>query len=931
MCSNHELQATLNALGYLEDDVYYKSRDCLSGTKDLVRYLRRDDPNEKTIRRELLKSDVISNDLIPLLKILKPKKDAELFDIALRLLVNLTQSALNCFEQKIPEDKIKYNLFIEIDGYLKRVKEAFADEQFIKLICERLKEIVGKNWEDRPEEEDLIAERILFLIRNILLIKPSDDDAVNRLETDINSHDLLILSLHKANMFEILNDLAASNNFTKYSTHILEIIVLALQDQSPEELAKVSENEINLKSKRSMTEKEKDSLELVKLQMKDQQVKKHNRMKMNPRHSRFMGTYVAMNVKSINDDNNLIVHKQARNLEDLLEDSSKKIIKKSKNKLLLQAGDDKQHRSVLFIRIILKNFCLGFMKNSYSTFFRNLKDMMQRKKLEDEEICYYYWLVQFLTEFNRNSDLEEQVKIEQIKETFSLELFHSIEVYIQRCIEMMRMEKKDKSQSRLWSKRMHTSLKCYKENLITLYALEKKIAAFNEANNVVPVSQEEHQQHSNNDEEDLVNQAEKLMAGTGSTTSPEKCLPEKRSLLDDRATSLLTKLKNQIFYIQEFRELFITLLKDFDANKMSKGFLRDLIEANHIFILLLEYHTKNTGTLSVMSKKKKKQKKVAKKPKLPKTKETKEEKERRLADDKEFKQRLHDQENSVKEKCWQSQFSKVASLIQNAAELNCVEDNLMPFDFVATSDQEFDSQKEVVIEKIQKYLTSEKPDEAITLFREARYLWPADRHLFGEPHVQADEEFELFKSLYMTKCEIKKPTKPLIEPTANENQDEGIEDDLDNEEKVYDEEMGVQNDEDDEDAQGANNYETQEENLDFEKFLFRYTHPHVLKCFIMMLGEYSKNSDFLNRCCMSMFERIAYECNATPCLYQLSLFNLINTMYKDPLSRCIMDIVDPSSQKTSIDNLYASVYSTEDMFAFFRQLMSKFFEQAKKK
>ena len=30
MCSNHELQATLNALGYLEDGEYYKSRDCLS-------------------------------------------------------------------------------------------------------------------------------------------------------------------------------------------------------------------------------------------------------------------------------------------------------------------------------------------------------------------------------------------------------------------------------------------------------------------------------------------------------------------------------------------------------------------------------------------------------------------------------------------------------------------------------------------------------------------------------------------------------------------------------------------------------------------------------------------------------------------------------------------------------------------------------------
>jgi len=89
MCSNHELQATLNALGYLEDGEYYKSRDCLNASKDLIRYLRRDDPTEKNIRRELLKSDVITNDLIPLIKTIKAKKDAELFDLTLRLLVNL--------------------------------------------------------------------------------------------------------------------------------------------------------------------------------------------------------------------------------------------------------------------------------------------------------------------------------------------------------------------------------------------------------------------------------------------------------------------------------------------------------------------------------------------------------------------------------------------------------------------------------------------------------------------------------------------------------------------------------------------------------------------------------------------------------------------------------------------------------------------------
>ena len=49
-----------------------------------------------------------------------------------------------------------------------------------------------------------------------------------------------------------------------------------------------------------------------------------------------MGTYVAVNMKSINDDNKLIVHKQAKNMSDLLDDSSKKIMKKAKNKMVIE-------------------------------------------------------------------------------------------------------------------------------------------------------------------------------------------------------------------------------------------------------------------------------------------------------------------------------------------------------------------------------------------------------------------------------------------------------------------------------------------------------------------------------------------------------------------------------------------------------------------
>ena len=146
---------------------------------------------------------------------------------------------------------------------------------------------------------------------------------------------------------------------------------------------------------------------------------------------------------------------------------------------------------------------------------------------------------------------------------------------------MMKMEKK---LTRLWAKRMHTSLKCYKENLIYLFAMEKNILAYETANKqTVATSQEpdKQQKPANADinldsEEELVNLAENLheaasstnQPSTSSTMSDESMKP--KSLLDERTTKQMTELKNQLFCIQEFRELFLTMLKDFDQGKMSK-------------------------------------------------------------------------------------------------------------------------------------------------------------------------------------------------------------------------------------------------------------------------------------------------------------------------------------------------------------------------
>ena len=53
-----------------------------------------------------------------------------------------------------------------------------------------------------------------------------------------------------------------------------------------------------------------------------------------------------------------------------------------------------------------------------------------------------------------------------------MELLHSIEIFIERCIEMQRVEKKE---IRTWVRRMHTCVQCYKEYLLTLKSFENNL------------------------------------------------------------------------------------------------------------------------------------------------------------------------------------------------------------------------------------------------------------------------------------------------------------------------------------------------------------------------------------------------------------------------------------------------------------------------
>lgn len=57
--------------------------------------------------------------------------------------------------------------------------------------------------------------------------------------------------------------------------------------------------------------------------------------------------------------------------------------------------------------------------------------------------------------------------------------------------------------------------------------------------------------------------------------------------------------QGNIFYLMEYRELFLTLFRKFDETKQPRSFLRDLVETAHLFLRMLERFCRGRSSLVV--------------------------------------------------------------------------------------------------------------------------------------------------------------------------------------------------------------------------------------------------------------------------------------------------------------------------------------------
>uniref|UniRef100_A0A8D0GCA5 Timeless circadian regulator n=1 Tax=Sphenodon punctatus TaxID=8508 RepID=A0A8D0GCA5_SPHPU len=748
---NCELLATCSALGYLEGDTYHKEPDCLESVKDLIRYLRHEDET-RDIRQQLGTAQILQNDLIPV--VIQYHQDRQLLDAVVRLMVNLTQPALLCFG-KLPQDPSFRHHYLQVVSYLQAYKE-------VSVRVAAVSPTTTQDWEQRQEEDSLLIERLLLLVRNVLHV-PADPDEEKNVDDDASTHDRVLWAVHMSGMDDLVKFLASSQAEQQWSLHILEIVSLLFRDQNPEQLAATGQG-------RSAKERQVEATELEALRQRELAERRSRTLQRGSRHSHFGGSYIIQGIKAIGD-RDLVFHKGLHNLKNYSHDLGKAVRRVPKRRWVAHDADGTPRRSALNVRLFLKEFCVDFLENCYNRIMYLVKDHLIREKAQQHDETYYLWALAFFMAFNR----AWRFQAELVSETLSIRTFHFIEQSLTGYYEMLLMNKKEAT---CWSRRMHLALKAYQELLTTLHEMDH---------------------------------------------SPDEAVRQSSQII-----------KNNIFYMMEYRELFLALFRKFDGTKQPRSFLRDLVETTHLFLKMLERFCKGRSSLVVQSKKVKRKKKTQNQP---------------------LGSIVQPRTPEELEGMWPSLAEQLKACSSGAEPLA---EDVVPFD--AASEVPVEEQRAEAVGRIQDSLLAGQAPRALALLRSAREVWP-EGDSFGPSDVDLDEETELLKQILF--ANLPRQAAPEAEEPEEEAEEE--------------EELA--------------SVQVSEKEFNFLDYMKRFASASVVKAYVLLFKNYPHNSPHTNHCVAKMLHRIACDLKMEALLFQLSVFCLFNRLLSDPAASAYKELV----------------------------------------
>ncbi|XP_058206068.1 uncharacterized protein LOC131319704 [Rhododendron vialii] len=554
------LSAICAGLGIIEEDDnggrigYTKGEYCLDNLKDLLRFLRRDDPQTREVFKQVCKWNIVGKDLIPILE--HCQDDHNLVLNAVKVLVFLT----------MPIEPTSNDIPQQIE-YLWALKSSITLSDTVPMIVSLLESPLENLECDTFTEDDWkLVQLVVTLFRNIVAIQEIPPHQKAGATTQFLSlRDKFLELLFNENVMDLIlvltQNIGGSSRYLRQDNLLLlETFHYVVVGQEPELIAKayskdlkVNEDaEISIDSLRSIMEEEAEKRKLTRLRntgCSSQFSGAFTRLTMDGSKTLLMG-----NPCSASHGNLLKSHKvQHRGpLKRMVWDYER--LPSTKDKILE----------------LLHDFVNQLVSGGYNVLMQSIREDIEKEHIiESSDVAIFFQVAQFVTSFQYQKSLF--LKPETNADVFEASLNH------------------------------HADSTLFKGNICGPIA-----ASMNESMFLLLFSKWQYAYDGLKETKDY-----KFVSAAGSLMKIMIRMLDlvlKASPEDSKEPQTARILLYKLFYDQTdqgMTQFLLNQIKSFDIHKQAKSDLSDLIETTYVVIRLME-NLQERGTLRVSRKSRKK-------------------------------------------------------------------------------------------------------------------------------------------------------------------------------------------------------------------------------------------------------------------------------------------------------------------------------------
>ncbi|KAI5561937.1 hypothetical protein BDE02_15G020400 [Populus trichocarpa] len=536
---------------------YTKGANCLDNLKDLLRFLRRDDPQTRGVFKQVCKWNTVGKDLIPIIQYCQD--DRNLVLNAVKVLVFLT----------MPIEPSSSDIWLQVE-YLWGLKAAITLSGTIPVVVSLLEgPLENLDREAFTEDDWKLVQLVLTLFRNVLAVH--DFSMLQKVGESasqfLSLRDRFLELLFHENVMDIIlvitqNIKGSCSYFLHDNLLLLEIFHYIFMGQEPGLIVNAGLKDFKVCGSST-------SLDILKSIMKEEEQKKMklSRQRNVVRHSQFSGTFTRLTM----DGSKAVCLGNPSSASQILL-KPYKAQKGPSKKILWDHGRLPSMRDNILE--LLHDFLNQFLSGGYNDLMESIREDIEKEHhaIQNSDIVVFFQVAQFVTSFQYHKYITSKPNME-----------------------------KDNSQAFSDEYVDNTS---FKGGICGPIA-----ASMNESMFLLVISR-----WKNAFEGLKVTHDYKFLSAAGALMRIMiRMLDLVLKLLPGDSKEPLTAriLLYKLFYDQTdqgMTQFLLSLIKSFDTHKQTKSDLSDLVEMIHVLVRLME-NLQTRGTLRVSKKSRRSRKK----------------------------------------------------------------------------------------------------------------------------------------------------------------------------------------------------------------------------------------------------------------------------------------------------------------------------------